>query len=169
MTDMLTRRGTLRATGATLAVGALAGCSSDGDDDSTPLPDFGLAELVFCSAQPRGYGQYERQPDATYEQGETVWIYLDVVGFEVEDAGEGQMAVDLAEDLVVRGPDGSEVLQNDFTFDTAFESDLRSQFFVVNNVRLQSGSPSGEYEVEVFLEDELGGGSITRTETFTVE
>jgi hypothetical protein len=167
MSDFLTRRRILRATGAVLATGAIAGCSGDGDSDEQT--SFGIDEFVFCSEQPAGYGQYEEQSDATYATSDVVWIYIDVVGFDVEDAGDGQIAVDLAENLVVRDPNGEEILQNDFTFDNEFDEGLRGQFFVVNNVTLPSGSAAGEYEVEVSLDDGLSGESTNRTETFTVE
>lgn len=167
MSDFLTRRRTLRATGAVLAAGAIAGCSGDGDSNGQAA--FGIDEFVFCAEQPAGHGQYEEQPDATYATGDIVWIYIDVVGFDVEDAGAGQIAVDIAENLVVRDPNGEQILQNDFTFDNEFDEDLRDQFFVVNNVTLPSGSAAGEYDVEVTLEDELGGESTDRAETFTVE
>lgn len=171
MGDQGTRRHALRTMGALALSSLVAGCSSDdgaGGSD-TPLPEFGITELVFCAEEPSGYGQYEEQPDATYSPGATVWVYVDVVGFETTATDGDTVRTDLAERLTVRSADGDPILQDQYQLENEFRANRRDRYIVVNDISLPGSADIGEYGVEIELTDELGDATTTATGTFTVE
>jgi hypothetical protein len=174
------RRRFLAGVGTTALATALSGCSSDGDDGDdgddgatetpTEPPGLTIEQFVYCAEQPGGYDDYEKQPDATYDTNDTIWVYLDILNVGSEDAGDDTIAVDLSETLTVTGPDGETVLEEDFHYDNEFNEGIDMEtFFLNHNIVLPTPADTGEYEVTVSLEDGITGDSTERTEPFTAE
>jgi uncharacterized protein YfaS (alpha-2-macroglobulin family) len=181
------RRSFLTA-GAVAIGGTLAGCGSGGDEVSqngdtgggngeagngpgeiSGEGRFGVSNLTFTAERADGYDSYTPQPDASYGRGETVWLYFGVDGLTANEAGDGYTP-EFIQTLTVTGPQGDEVLTEEFDF--APQLDSASQLdavFVTNDIALPDGAPAGEYDVEFELTDELAGTSLTESATFTLD
>lgn len=165
------RRSVLQATGTAMLATALAGCSGDdGDGTSTEQETLQIDEFVYCAERPRGWNDYEAQPDATYAPTDTIWVYLDVLNVGTEEASSDTVAVDLVETLTVTDPSGETVLEQEFTYDDEFQESLdMDTFYLVHDITMPSDAATGEYEVTSSLEDRLTDETTERTEPFTIE
>lgn len=154
-----------------MLTGSIAGCldGGEGPDVATTAAGLEIADVVYCAEQPDGYDDYETQPDATYEVGDVIWIYVDVRNIATEDVGGGEVAVHVAEDLTVRDSDDETVLDEELTIDQNFPEGFdRETFFIVNNVTLPMSAGSGDYTTRIALRDQVSGNSASTTAAFSL-
>lgn len=168
---MTTRRQFVRLGAGALGVG-LAGCSSDGESgDGGADDELGLSNLVFAAEEPGGYMDYEEQPDATYDADDTVWVYVNVDGVSSEENDDGTREVWIVEHLTVTDPAGETILDEEVLNshrNWSADDDL-DKLFLANDVTLPRGAESGEYTIEVSLEDRLAEETATISGNFQVE
>ena len=127
---------------------ALAGCSSSSDDTPTEDPEFRIEELAFASAEPTGYDEYEPQPDATYQLGETAWFYVGVLSGTPEDD-----VVEFDTVFEVTPPEGRTQRGEDtVTVDVSGEMG-HQRMFVSNGYHSSPEFPTGTYELTVEITD----------------
>ena len=167
----VTRRGVIRVAGVAPLPAAIAGCTGGDGDDTTPTPaGLDIAEVVFCAEQPDGYDDYTVQPEATYAVGDVIWIYIDVLNVATDDAGGGEISVEVTETLVIRDESESVVFEDTIELTQNFPEGIdMTTFFLVNDVLLPMEAGAGEYELVLSLTDDIGESSTSATASFTLE
>lgn len=134
---------------AVAGVVVLPGCVDLGDDEDG---EFRIEELAFASEEPTGYDDYDPQPDATYERGETAWFYVGVRDGTPEDG-----VVTFETVFEVRPPEGDPVTgEGEVDVDVSGEVS-HERMFVTNGYYTTPGFPEGTYEVAVELTDVHSG------------
>lgn len=173
--------------GAAAGGAVLAGCAGDGestptttdrpDDDAgettagppSAAGEFGVSGLDFATREPTGYAEYDREPGATFLPGEPAWLYAGLDGVAGEP-GDGELAVSVAVDVAVTGPDGEVVAEESPALErTVAGEDALAELYVATELGLPEPPPAGDYEVTLSATDGVAGASATGTGTFAVE
>lgn len=129
---------------------------------------FEVGEFVFCSGPPSGLDEYTPQPDATYSQGDSVWMYADFEGMNYEATSEGQV-VGVDGHLTVTNPLGGVDLDETHEYRETFREGGAGDFFVSENAVASEDAKPGDYVVEFRFTDTVTGSEATVAETFTIE
>lgn len=175
------RRSVLTA-GAVALGSVLAGCGSsddgsggsDGgtgstDGDVTGSGSFGVSNLAFTAERADGYDSYTPQPDASYGRGDSIWLYFEVDGLTASQSGDGYTP-EFTQALTVTGPDGEQVLTEEFDYEPQISSESQlDAIYVTNDITLPEGAAAGDYRVEFDLTDELAGASVSESASFTLD
>jgi hypothetical protein len=102
--------------------------------------------------------------DATFKPGEVVYILFDVKGFKTDDKGQCHVQ----EDLLVKAPDGSEVLNKKNILDFTGEPKGADSLNLNNDITLPPGAPAGKYSVTISLRDVVSSGTVNQNSGFTI-
>lgn len=174
--------------GAGVAGAALAGCSGDGGgDDPADRGPIAIEELAFAAAQPTDRGEYEPQPDATYERGDVVWLYAEYAGVSGEpvdgDGGEGgsdsseegpedegqpAVEIDLHQTVTVDDPDGERIVESETPFATELTTPQLAGYYTSTEILLPGDAASGEYETTVTVTDRVSETEATKRAAFRI-
>ena len=127
-----------------------------------------VTNVTFCSSEPRGYGNYQEQPGATYRAGQTAWIYLDVANIEARTGQDGQIENSLRQSIKLRDPWGRLLMQNVVVDEVRPIDKYPDRLFLQNQILIPSGAPAGEYRVELLVEDRFAGAKTQASGRFTV-
>lgn len=127
---------------------------------------FSLSNPTFCQRRPLD-GECERQPDASYEQGETVWVRFAVEAPHYENVGNGVLA-ELEGRLKVTATDGTRPLEERVAVKRLFETaaDLAA-FHVAYEIPTSPDAAVGPWTVQLLLNDPYGS-SARASATFDV-
>jgi hypothetical protein len=132
--------------------------------------DVRVTKLAFCSSKPAGHDDYDERPEAIYAPGETVWIYLDLMGLAHTGGAAGARENAYAERLRLQAP-SRKTLMDQVVIDTRREvgpGELPDQMFLRNEIAIPPNAPAGLYEVRVTVTDKLSGKTADRSGWFTV-
>lgn len=114
---------------------------------------FEVDEFVFTPTETTSYGAYETQPDATFEAGDAIWFYLDVVGASYGRVPDGRL-MRLEGTLTLTGPNGSVLYEDTSRYEKTYPGDTDPvEFFLTDGLTTQTGVPAGTYTVEFELRD----------------
>lgn len=129
-----------------------------------------IEKPVFCTEQPTGYRDYTRQPDATYERDDVVWLYLEPSTTGTELAGNGERRFEYTLSMTVTGPDGERLgTVEDTVSKTVPEgSDLTTVFLSGSYTPPTTFAP-GTHTLAVEVTDTIAGNTASRTLEFGVE
>ena len=154
---MASRRHTLAAT-ATLGASILAGCGILGETE------FDFEEVAFAAAEPTDVGEFDEQPDATYEMGTPVWLYVAVVGAETDDVETATLGYEFS----IGAPDGTQwqTITEEESWQDA-EGDLILAIW--RRIETAEAPEPGSYTVDITVTNAVTGEELTRTAEFTVE
>lgn len=113
-----------------------------------------IEEALFVSEPGRGYGLYNRRPNAAFGQGEPILIYLEPVGFTwVEE--NGLYRSHIIADFEILSPDGRVLAgQKDFGA-FKFVSHEQNTEYMANMTLTLSGAPQGKYIAQITLRDQF--------------
>ncbi len=131
--------------------------------------EFTLSEITFCSKEPAGEGDYEVQPNATYEVGDTIWMYLEVSGFENEKLdGEYEFYVNLA--LTVLDANDN-IMDYWATFDEAHETDSEVTDLIWWSLGIYGTEvyDPGKYTISIDAKDKISGETKNVKGDFSLE
>jgi hypothetical protein len=126
---------------------------------STSTGSLSVEDLKFSSTKD---GSQVRS-DATFKPGEVVYILFKVKGFKNDDQGKAHVQ----EDLIVKGPDGKEVLNQKNLLD--FNDKGGDTLNLDNNLNVPPTFPTGTYSVTIALRDVNGGGTYNHNGSFKLE
>lgn len=134
----------------------LCGCTAQGG--------FTLTDLTFCDGEP-GDRSYIENPDATYTQGETVWMYLEGLGFLTEEkdnkfVGSFDVELELFDDQGTSLGEFSQLLEEP----SDEEPDYVWFKFWVDSSTLVAGM----YTVRITVTDRLSGETASVEGTFKI-
>lgn len=142
--------------------------------------ELALSELIFCSEQPAWKGNYEKQPNATYKVGDTIWLYVEVDGLKNKKL-DGDHRVDVTFAVTVMDANGNTVqhpwLAQKVT-DYLTERDVSGSEWLrlcMYSYRIEDKParaevyPPGKYTVSVDATDEVAGETKNVRGNFYVE
>lgn len=171
--ERLGRRRVLAAVG-TAAASGLAGCGSGGGADGSDVPPaergpLEIAEFAFAASEPPSAGEYEPQPERTYQDGDTVWLYTRLEGLAADPLdADDRVRIDLREHVAVEGPGGQQLLDREFTFRERLAAEQLERFYVTNDFGLAPSTEEGAYTVSVAFADRVSGTEAETSGIFAV-
>ena len=129
---------------------------------------FMLTDITFCADEP--YERtYEHNPDATYVQGEIVWMYLEGFKFQYNEEQKDELTIYSASfevTLKVYDSDRNIVLEGNQPIDIASAQLLTYAWF---KFWIESKDfEEGTYTVQITAVDSLSGESATTEGTFFI-
>lgn len=138
----------------------------DSDDDGTEdEPELGIEHIRFVEEEPTGYREYTEVSE--YGPDDTIWIYFEPRGFELEER-DGERWFDLGVTASVTDPDGEDVRPVRDEVSEAIP-DGRDPEDVFLYVDLSIRSPMvGEYTVDLRVRDRVRRGSASESTSFTI-
>lgn len=155
---MVSRRRFLIGGGTVLVAATTAGCggllSSGGE--------FQFEEVTFTDGKPAGVGEYDQQPDNTYERGENVWVYLEMGYPPTNDDGTAQLAFT----FTVETPNGD--TWNPVEREESWQDAEDSILLFAQEFETNANDEPGEYEMSITVDDRVDGEQIATTATFTL-
>ena len=128
---------------------------------------FGLTAEDSVLAKSEG-GSWQQASDSTFQRGDDIaLILLNVRGFEKGDDGLNKMDIDLQ----VKDPEGEVIfMQKDMLGE---EGHVNLENNIANSPYGSFSSTEelepGRYTIKVRVRDEVGGGSTSKSKTFTLE
>jgi hypothetical protein len=131
--------------------------------------EFSLGEFAFCSEPPAGHDDFAEQREATYTQGDAIWMYADFTGENYEATQLGQrVAVDSY--LKIVNPSGVTTFEDTGEYADVFGEDGSAEsFFVKEDVVAASDAQTGEYSVSFEFTDTLTEAEVAVDDGFTLE
>jgi hypothetical protein len=133
--------------------------------------DLSISNIVFCSDQPLGYMDYEEQPSAQYNPGDTVWIYMNINNLYYNINSDESSEIWIKQDLSLLDSQG-ELIQdfgeivNDHR--NLPEEEDPDKIFLTNNINIPTDFDPGRYTVTIFVEDALAGETTSESSTFRI-
>lgn len=137
-------------------------------ESEEPEEELGIDHVRLVDGQPAGYRQYAEQPEATYDTADLVWIYYEPENLSAEDAGSGEVEIDITIELTVTGPDGDTEHFDDVINQTIDEEDF-DELFLTWNFRPEEPVATGEYTAEFSVTDEHTGQQADAETSFHIE
>lgn len=137
---------------------------------ATPMPtSLAIENVHFCAERPTGYREYAEQPDATYDPGDVVWVYLEPSTVGTRSAGAGELQFSYELKWTVYGPDSERVKAfSDVVEKTVPESSALSTVFLVFNFAPPMEFEPGTHRLEVQVRDRIAGNTVTEDIEFSV-
>ncbi|MGP8321398.1 MAG: PGF-CTERM sorting domain-containing protein [Methanosarcinaceae archaeon] len=125
-----------------------------------------MTDLIFCSYI-RGDQDYDKQSDATYDSGDTVWMYHETFNFDV-GRQDGTYDVWLKHSLKVFDSDNN-IVYEDLDWDEFHESDNTVPGAIWSSDNFgTSNYQKDQYKVEMTVKDMISGESKTITGYFMI-
>ena len=155
---MITRRDALIGGASLVGAMTLAGCgllSTDGE--------FEFDTVAFTTGL-QAYDDYEKQPDRTYQIGETVWVLLAVRNPPIGDDGTASFEYTFSTET----PDGSTwdpVREREETWEDVDEDEI---LIIWEDFPTYEEDDPGEYEMQITVEDQHEGKRLRTDERFTL-
>lgn len=149
---------------AVLMAVAIAGCTTSTTTETSLGLDIGEKDLGIRDSA----GDLATVPDATYTQGERVYLMLsDIDGFETTEAGDYRPQAN----LTVTGPDGNTVVAADRILGQSAAQRIQSGTLPHLNAHWKTSMEDepGQYELSIAVYDRAGGGTASASMTFQLE
>ncbi|MDI6903635.1 MAG: hypothetical protein QMC77_07870 [Methanocellales archaeon] len=125
-----------------------------------------VTDIVFCSYI-RGDRDYDEQPGATYDSGDTVWMYYETSNFDMKKQN-GKYEVWLKYSLKVYDSENNIVHEN-LDLDEFHENVIApSRYIWLRASLVMSNYQKGQYKAEVTVKDMISGESKTTTGYFKI-
>lgn len=127
----------------------------------------GISRALFVARPATGFGVYVPRENADFQKGETLYIYIEPIGYGYERA-EDTFRVAMSADFELRTPTGQVLAeQTDFSKLT-LESRSANREFQTSFSFAFEGLDAGRYELLIRIRDENGGDPAETTLPFTV-
>lgn len=140
-------------------------------DDESTNGDLSISNIVFCSEQPVGYMDYDEQPSAQYNQGDTVWIYMNINNIHYNVNSDDTSEIWIKQNLTLLDSQG-ELIQdfgeiiNDHR--NLPEEEDPDKIFLTNNIYIPTDFDPGRYTVKISIMDALAGETTSQSSTFRI-
>lgn len=149
---------------ALLPASALAQSAAGGADTVEQLKEkiidkenagkLGFRQFTLCAKAPEGIGQYDPAPSAQVKAGTKLQFYYEPMNLFTRRA-DGNYQKWFTQDMIVRGPDGKELLNKAAALDFNYRTKTPVfDIFGTNSLNLGT-LPPGKYEFEAVLHDQL--------------
>jgi len=125
-----------------------------------------VTDIIFCSYI-RDDQDYDEQPDATYDSGDTVWMYYETSNFDAQKQ-DGAYDVWLKYSLKVYDSDNN-IVYEDLDWDEFHENGTTVPGVIWSSGSLETSNyQKGQYKVEITIKDMISGESKTVTGYFKI-
>ncbi len=133
--------------------------------------DLSISNVVFCSEHPTGYREYKEQPDATYNPGDMVWIYMNINNNYYNPNSDGTNEIWITENLTLLDSQGEILIPNQEFLNEHqnYPEDLNPEnLWIYNNIPTSTDIDPGYYTVQIVVKDKLAGATATASSTFRI-
>jgi len=139
-------------------------------EEESKNDDFSITNVVFCSEEPTGHHEYEEQPSATYNPGDTVWIYMDVNNIHYNPNPDETNEIWITENLTILDSQGEILLNGEIINDHRNfpEEDDPEKLFLKNDISIPTDFDTGHYTVQIVVKDKLAGTTTSASSTFRI-
>jgi hypothetical protein len=133
--------------------------------------DLSISNIVFCSEQPLGYMDYDEQPSAQYNPGDTVWIYMNVNNLHYNVNSDESSEIWIKQNLTLLDSQG-EIIQdfgeviNDHR--NLPEEEDPDKIFLTNNIYIPTDFDPGRYTLQILVKDSLAGETTSGSSNFRI-
>ena len=122
-------------------------------DDAWTKSPLQFQQAFFVSAEPTGYGIYQKRDDEPFKTGEKLVVYAEPVGYGWKDNGDGTFTFGFDIDLTLKSADGK-VLNSQSNFShVALTSHARNHEFMLEITLDLTGADPGSYVLEYTTHD----------------
>ena len=128
--------------------------------------EFSISNPVFCSEESKGYMDYAEQPGATYEPGDTVWIYMNVEGLKLNSNPDGTSEMWIRIYITLKAPNGDTLLKEDAHEEHENVQVNLNEMCLDAYVNTTPQLTEGKYTVEIIVTDKLGNRTATASNCF---
>ncbi len=104
-------------------------------------------------------------PDATFVLGQPIYVLFQIKGFSTDTSG----MLKVQEDLLVTGPDGSEVLDKKNVLDLNLDAAGGDSLTANNEITLHDDAKAGDYRVTLLVHDRISGSDLEQEVKFSVQ
>lgn len=128
-----------------------------------------LRNVTFSDTKPAGYRDFDAVNDTAFDRGQSVYVYFEPRHVTLRRVGNDEVEYSLTID--VRIQDDTESAVTSFSSDIADTHDASTdfaEFWTYQEVNIVTDFPTGQFDLELTVIDDLTGDERTRTLTFTV-
>jgi hypothetical protein len=132
--------------------------------------NFSMSNIVFCSREPTDYMNYDEQPNAIYDPGDVIWIYMNIDNIDYNTNFDGTKEIWITETLVILDF-RNEILLNEeiINYHTNLpEEDDIGELYITNNIYTTTHFDAGYYTVHMVFTDKLAGVTATFSRIFRI-
>jgi hypothetical protein len=109
-----------------------------------------------------GYGIYEERASNTFAPGETLYLYVEPVGFthspSSNDSVNTLYTVDMSADIKIATSDGEELASiNDLPVSKVISHQKNTELFLLVSLTQSEPFPKGDYKITYIVKDEPSG------------
>ena len=137
-------------------------------DEAWNQTGFTIERAVLVTGAAKGYGAIERRDDNRYVSGDTIYVYIEPIGYGYGHR-ESRHAFGFEADFVVRTETGQILGGQDGFAEFAFESIHRNREVYLDIEYYFPLLPPGQYSVETILHDRHGKQSTSAVAEFVIE
>lgn len=129
-----------------------------------------ITNIVFCSESPKGYMEYKEQTNATYQPGDTVYLYMNFENVKYYPNPDGTNEIWITEKLTLKAPNGDILLSKQVLNEHQnFQEELDpNNLFFNNKITTTPQFTKGKYIVEIVATDKLSNNKVTLSANFTI-
>lgn len=149
---------------------AAAAAAAEEEEEVEEIPPLAIGGTQLCSKITPD-GKCRRQPDDTFERGDTVYFYFQVFDITCKVQSDGRYKAWVTTSGHLYGPDGKEIPDtelNGWYFKTDLEYPIPYVYSIMNYESKADDEP-GEYRFEFIVTDRQSFAKGTASGTFTLE
>lgn len=129
---------------------------------------------TFVSADPEGYGMFEEKESNIFSPGETLWLYVEPVGYSYGNAtdenGDQLYTMNFTADVTISTPDGTIISgQEDVPLSTLISHHQNKEVMLVMSVDQNPPFTPGDYVMGYTFTDENSGEDFDIKKGITVQ
>ncbi len=158
------------AVGTTLLACLLVVCCGTPQEEEHS-PQLSIRRVELCSDINTENGEYTVQLDATFDHGDTVWLYFEVLGFTIKGVQGKFECWTKFSDLKLYGPGGdrmAHLMNIAEAHETALDEPPNFAWFYCWYTS-EVDDVAGRYRFEFTVEDKLSDATGTGSATFTLK
>jgi hypothetical protein len=153
-----------------LPLAVVVGCQQQPEQTPPTTLTLSIHNIQLCSAVSDD-GDYTVQPGATFERGDVVWLYFEVLGMTVKGV-EGKFECwGKFKEMKIYDPNGS-IIGTALDMGELYDTDMdKTPDFIwfYSWYETTTHHPTGQYTFEVIVSDELSGAIGTASANFTLQ
>ncbi len=129
-----------------------------------------ISNIVFCSEEPTDYMEYKEQADATYQPGDTVYVYFNLQDQKYNENSDGTNEMWFTQYLTLTGPNGDilisqEVVNEHKNFPEEQDPDM---VWLMNEIPTTTDVDTGKYTVKIDITDKLADKTASASSSFWI-
>ncbi|NML73878.1 hypothetical protein HHL25_07040 [Rhizobium sp. S-51] len=130
---------------------------------------FTVGKAVFVTEKPKAYGAYAAKADNSFEPGEPLITYVELIGLKWKPVGKGLQQSNFTVDFEISEP-GGKVLANQKNFgEFTFTGFVRNQEIFTHLTLDVTGADPGDYVIKYTVNDNVGKHFAAFEQPFTIK